>query len=105
MAAAAPPCCPPTAWPALSPPADYIPTGTESKLDDLPIYTVGTPGTKAIIVLPEVFGWGGRLKGICDTLAVEGYFVVMPDCHRGTTAAGQADFGAWVNTYSWFVKH
>jgi dienelactone hydrolase len=62
---------------------------------------VGEPGAKAIIVLPEVFGWGGRLKGICDTLAAEGYFVVMPDCHRGTTAAGQEDFGAWCKGYSW----
>lgn len=48
-----------------------------------------------------MFGWAGRLKGICDTLAAEGYFVVMPDCHRGTTAAGKPDFGAWVNTFSW----
>ena len=50
--------------------------GTEDTLEDgpdepLPIYTVGTPGAKAIIVLPEVFGWSGRLKGICDTLANE----------------------------------
>ena len=94
-------CCPPTAWPALEPPSGYSPVGEEGLLEDLPIYTVGAPGPKAIIVMPEVFGWGGRLKGICDTLAAEGYFVVMPDCHRGTTAAGQPDFNAWMKGYSW----
>ena len=29
-----------------------------------------------------VYGWDGRLKGICDTLAEQGYSVVMPDFHR-----------------------
>ena len=69
-------CCPPTAWPALAPPEGYTPMGTEVTLDDLQVYTVGEPGPKAVLVFPEVFGWGGRLKGICDTLAGEGYFVV-----------------------------
>jgi dienelactone hydrolase len=101
MAAASGSCCPPTAWPALSAPEDYEPKGTEDKLDDLSIYVVGEPGAKAVIVLPEVFGWAGRMKGICDTLADEGFFVVMPDCHRGTTAADQPDFVAWVNQYNW----
>jgi hypothetical protein len=30
-------CCPPSAWPALAPPEDYTPKGTESKLEDLPV--------------------------------------------------------------------
>lgn len=93
-------CCPPGSWPAVLPPADYKPLGTEDKIDDLPIYTIGT-GEKAIIVLPEVFGWNGRLKGIADTLANEGFLVVMPDCHRGETAATQTDFGAWISKFSW----
>ena len=64
-------CCPPDSWPALQPPDDYTPKGEVLQLDDLPIYCVGEPGPKAIIVLPEVFGWSGRVKGISDTLAAE----------------------------------
>ena len=30
-------CCPPSAWPALAPPEDYTPKGTESTLEDLPV--------------------------------------------------------------------
>eukprot|EP00615_Pteridomonas_danica_P004793 CAMPEP_0114348878 /NCGR_PEP_ID=MMETSP0101-20121206/15076_1 /TAXON_ID=38822 ORGANISM="Pteridomonas danica, Strain PT" /NCGR_SAMPLE_ID=MMETSP0101 /ASSEMBLY_ACC=CAM_ASM_000211 /LENGTH=243 /DNA_ID=CAMNT_0001487099 /DNA_START=16 /DNA_END=747 /DNA_ORIENTATION=- len=94
-------CCPSTAWPAMSPPEDYTPKGTEEKLEDLSIYIVGEPGPKAVIVLPEVFGWSGRMKGICDTLASEGFYVIMPDCHRGTTASDQPDFVAWCIQYNW----
>jgi len=39
-------CCPPDAWPALKAPADYTGQGTVSALEDLSIYTVGTPGAK-----------------------------------------------------------
>lgn len=105
-AGAAPPCCPSGSWPALVAADEYTPVGTEAVLEEgpdepLPIYTVGKPGAKAVIVLPEVFGWSGRLKGICDTLANEGYLVVMPDCHRGDTAAGKADFAAWARETPW----
>lgn len=96
-------CCPPGSWPACKPPADYVPVGTEDKIDDLPIYTVGA-GEKAVIVLPEVFGFNGRLKGICDTLANEGYLVVMLDCMRGETADKQPDFMAWIANFTW-EKH
>mmetsp|Transcript_6018 Transcript_6018/g.17212 ORF Transcript_6018/g.17212 Transcript_6018/m.17212 type:complete len:286 (+) Transcript_6018:46-903(+) len=89
-------CCPSGSWPALRPPDDYQPRGTEDRIDDLPVYYVGTPGPKAVIVFPEVFGWAGRLKGICDTLADEGFFVVMPDCHRGDTAAGKSNTAQWI---------
>lgn len=69
------------------------------------VYVVEPPAregeTSAVIVLPEVFGWDGRLKGICDTLAGEGYFVVMPDCHRGTTKDSTDDFLEWVKSYGW----
>ena len=83
-------CCPAGSWPALLPAEGYVARGSVGAIGDLPIYTVGEPGPRAIVVLPEVFGWGGRLKGICDTLAAEGYFVIMPDCHRGTTASDQS---------------
>jgi len=66
----------------------------------LKIYTVGA-GEKAIIVLPEVFGWGGHLKAICDQFAKEGFLVVMPDCHRGESAATQSDFMAWIKKFTW----
>jgi len=79
-------CCPPDAWPYATAPTDYAPLGTTSSLPNgCPIYTSAptTNTTKAVIVLPEVFGWAGRLKGICDSLANEGFLAIMPDCHRG----------------------
>lgn len=93
---ASPSCCPEGSWPALKAPDDYTPQGVEEMIDDLPIYVVGTPGEKAILVTPEIFGWAGRLKGICDSLAAEGYFVVMLDCHRKDTADGKDDMLAWI---------
>ena len=36
------------------------------------------------------------MKGVCDTLAGEGYHVIMPDVHRGKTAEGEADLLGWV---------
>mmetsp|Transcript_16412 Transcript_16412/g.42396 ORF Transcript_16412/g.42396 Transcript_16412/m.42396 type:complete len:247 (-) Transcript_16412:190-930(-) len=98
-------CCPAGSWPALQAPEGYKAEGTETKLEDLPLYTVGDPASgKAVIVLPELFGWAGRLKGICDTLAAEGYYVIMPDCHRGDYAkigAEGFDFGAYLAAHTW----
>jgi dienelactone hydrolase len=50
-----------------------------------------------------VYGFQGRLKGICDSLAKEGYLVIMPDCHRGETAdvEGKADMFGWIAESSW----
>ena len=92
-------CCPPGSWPALKAPTDYMPTGNVSSLGDLPIYTSGSPGDRAILVWPEVFGWEGRLKNICDQLASEGYFVVMPDHMRGETMStgGQGFLKKWAD--------
>lgn len=79
-------------------PEDYTPQGAEDKLGDLPVYFVGDAAAAkgAVIVLPEVFGWQGRLKGICDTLAQNGYFAVLPDPHRGETAEGKEDLLGWL---------
>jgi len=64
-------------------PADYTPQGVVGELDNkLPVYEVGS-GSKAIVVIPEVFCWEGRLKGICDHFAAKGYYVIMPDIMRG----------------------
>ena len=89
-------CCPPGSWPALKDSEEYAAEGTESFLGDLKIYSVGNQSANAIIVMPEVWGWHGRLKGICDTLAKEtGFFVVMPDVMRGQQAPWDfSDFDA-----------
>uniref|UniRef100_A0A7S0T6C9 Dienelactone hydrolase domain-containing protein n=1 Tax=Erythrolobus madagascarensis TaxID=708628 RepID=A0A7S0T6C9_9RHOD len=98
-------CCPATAWPALQAPADYNPRGESITLgSDLPAYTMSPPaGVSAtgggVIVLPEVFGFSGRLRGICDTLADEGFHVIMLDCHRGSTVADGPDIKTWVGKY------
>jgi dienelactone hydrolase len=105
-------CCPPNSWPALAAPTDYIPKGTEKELDNkLPVYEVGglTAGKSCIIVLPEVFCWEGRLKGICDHFAEQGYYVIMPDIMRGDSISNHSDeakdaylkkWGTWSNSES-----
>jgi len=74
--------CPPGSEPQLA--ATYKPRGSESKLDDLPIYSFGSSTTAAIIVFYDIFGFdAGRIRLICDQLADAGFFVVMPDFFRG----------------------
>lgn len=81
-------CCPDGSWPATQAPTSYSPKGLEILLENsLPVYVVGESSKKAIIVFPEVFSWEGRLKGICDSFADKGYFVIMPDIMRGDTMA------------------
>ena len=97
-------CCPSGSLPYATSPTDYEPKGEIIKLglNDLPLYVVGPAEAEAsVIVLPEVFGWSGRLKGICDSFAKEGYYVVLPDCHRGDTANGKPDIAGWVARTPW----
>ena len=91
MESTLPTCCPASSWPALLAPKDYKPVGEVLPVGELEAYCVGKPGPRAVVVIQEIYGWDGRLKGICDTLAEQGYFVVMPDFHRGKTAHGMSD--------------
>ena len=57
------------------------------------------------MVLQEIWGWShgptaGRLRSICDMLGAEGYHVVLPDCHRGDSAAGKEDKVGWIRSVS-----
>lgn len=92
-------CCPPGSWPACQSPDDYAAKGTEDKIGGIDVYYSGTPGDKAVLILPDIFGWvqnKGRFKGIADTLANEGYFVLLSDPFYGDTAAGKDDIMAWI---------
>mmetsp|Transcript_20637 Transcript_20637/g.23356 ORF Transcript_20637/g.23356 Transcript_20637/m.23356 type:complete len:255 (-) Transcript_20637:71-835(-) len=74
-------CCPIGSEPALA--SDYQAKGAESILGDLPIYTIGE-GKSAVIVSYDVYGFnGGRVRLICDQLAEQGYYVILPDFYRG----------------------
>jgi dienelactone hydrolase len=74
-----------------------------SNLDDLPIYIVGNPDSrKAVIVSYDIYGFeglnhlfaysyriwcenpylGGRIRNICDEIAMAGFFVILPDFLR-----------------------
>lgn len=94
-------CCPPGSWPACKKPDDYQPKGTTDKIGDLPVYHVGQ-GDKAVLVLPDIFGWSsnqGRLCGIADTLADQGFQVLLSDPFYGDTAAGKPDVMGWIMTH------
>ena len=104
-----PSCCPPESWPYLAPEASYEAKGELMNLDvaggasPLPCYVSkpSTPSTRGIIVLPEIFGWAGRLKGITDSLADAGYHAVLPDMFRGDTANGKPDMVGWIAQTTW----
>eukprot|EP00927_Polykrikos_kofoidii_P048565 TRINITY_DN42829_c0_g1_i1.p1 TRINITY_DN42829_c0_g1~~TRINITY_DN42829_c0_g1_i1.p1 ORF type:complete len:771 (-),score=170.84 TRINITY_DN42829_c0_g1_i1:732-2990(-) len=94
-------CCPSGSWPACTPPEGYKPKGEEQKLGDLPVYLVGS-GQKGIVLLPDIFPWSGmkgRFPGIADTLAAEGYCVLLADPFRGDSAEGKADFMPWIKSF------
>jgi len=74
-------CCPADSAAALS--TTYQPKGVEIDLDGLKCYTNGKGG-KSIIVFYDIFGYnGGRTKQICDQIADEGYYVILPDIYDG----------------------
>ncbi|CAJ1350743.1 unnamed protein product [Effrenium voratum] len=93
-------CCPQASWPALKTPADFSPSGTEVQVGRLRVYQAGAAGPTAVVVIQEIYGWEGRLKGICDTLAAEGHMVVMPDLHHGETAHHKSD----AEKLTWLAK-
>lgn len=72
-------CCPPGSIPYLEP--DYAVCGEKSVTTDgqVEFYGIGTNVHKAIVIFNEPFGWNsGRVRVLADTLALEGYFVVVP---------------------------
>ena len=80
------PCCPAGSLPYLS--SSYEPTGTIETVSipgggTLELYCPPAPAGdcsgKAILALPDVWGWnGGRMRAIADSLAKEGYAVAVP---------------------------
>jgi carboxymethylenebutenolidase len=52
-----------------------------------PGYLAAPPGDRgpAVIVLQEWWGLEGHIRGVCDRLAGEGFFVLAPDLFRGET--------------------
>ena len=71
-------CCPPGSLPALQEDTARTLSGTvENKL-----YYSAPPAasTKGIVVIYDVFGFsGGRIKSVCDQIALAGFHVAMPD--------------------------
>mmetsp|Transcript_59090 Transcript_59090/g.67283 ORF Transcript_59090/g.67283 Transcript_59090/m.67283 type:complete len:256 (+) Transcript_59090:44-811(+) len=98
-------CCPKGSEPALA--ANYKALGTVSKIEDLPIYTVGEGKKSAIVLNYDIYGFdGGRTKLICDQLAAEGHFVILPDYYRGESFPVDAEVNVenltpFVHTYPW----
>lgn len=97
-------CCPPGSWPALAEPEAYAAKGAEDKVDDVPVYISGTPGEKAVMILPDIFGWStnkGRFKGIADTFAEAGFYALLVDPFKGDSAVGKEDIMGWIKSYPW----
>mmetsp|Transcript_12177 Transcript_12177/g.16486 ORF Transcript_12177/g.16486 Transcript_12177/m.16486 type:complete len:245 (-) Transcript_12177:102-836(-) len=97
-------CCPPGSWPALVESETYKGKGAEDKVDDVPVYISGEPGEKAVMILPDIFGWAtnkGRFFGIADTLAEAGYYVLLTDPFKGDSAVGKSDVMGWITSFPW----
>lgn len=101
-------CCP-SGTPAFRhPPQDFSPRGTAESIDGMDIYVVGPqegPLSGALVMIPEVFGIdSGRLKLVADTMADNGFFVVLSDLMRGRGISGPFDwstFGTWVTQFKY----
>ena len=79
-------CCPPGSLPALAEDTTREVSGTVSEVGGLTIYYVAPPAPidRGILVIYDVHGFsGGRIKGVCDTLAAAGFHVAMPDVYKG----------------------
>ena len=83
-------CCPPGSHPALvlDKSREKLNGKVQTLESGLVVYTVPPGGEgaasckKAVIVVYDVHGFsGGRIKGVCDTIAAAGYHVVMPDVY------------------------
>eukprot|EP01129_Flabellula_baltica_P009684 TRINITY_DN3996_c0_g2_i1.p1 TRINITY_DN3996_c0_g2~~TRINITY_DN3996_c0_g2_i1.p1 ORF type:complete len:249 (-),score=58.29 TRINITY_DN3996_c0_g2_i1:25-771(-) len=87
--------CPPDSWPSLQ--TNYDAQGTIHEIDGLQIYTSGDASSgKGIIMMTDVWGWeSGRHKAVADHLAMEGYFVVLPDLFRGVELQGLSEIVEW----------
>eukprot|EP00349_Pseudokeronopsis_sp_Brazil_P000440 CAMPEP_0202964104 /NCGR_PEP_ID=MMETSP1396-20130829/8179_1 /ASSEMBLY_ACC=CAM_ASM_000872 /TAXON_ID= /ORGANISM="Pseudokeronopsis sp., Strain Brazil" /LENGTH=258 /DNA_ID=CAMNT_0049685941 /DNA_START=38 /DNA_END=814 /DNA_ORIENTATION=+ len=92
-------CCPPNAEKYLAPDYNFVGSIIESEGVELYV-SGGTEGKKAIVLVPDIYGWnGGRTRNIADFLAGEGYYVVVPKLlcppiDGGTDGDG---FAAWVD--------
>jgi len=84
-------CCPDRSWGALDQLYEngklYVPKGKVETKKDMDIYITGIENCKngkCIIWNYDIFGFnGGRSKIWCDSLASEGFLVIMPDYYRG----------------------
>lgn len=96
------PCCPKNSEPALQ--TTYQAQGKDIMVGDLPVYTIGQ-GCKAIIMIYDIFGThGGRTRAICDSLALQGYTVYLPDLFRGNAWSANKpldiEFISWLKGFS-----
>merc|ERR1712194_735866 len=83
----------------------YKPKGEELKFGAMAAYLVGE-GENGILMLPDIFPWStmkGRLMGIADSFADEGYKVLLIDPFRGESAEGLEgnDMYGWIGKYKW----
>lgn len=82
-------CCPADSWPALTvaDPGQREGQNVDIGGDMKNAYVVGNAakcGGRGIILIHDVWGVdSGRLKGIADQFAKQGYFCVLPDLYRG----------------------
>jgi len=72
-------CCPPNAEKYLAPTYDAV-GSTHTLKNGHEFYHSGSASsTKAVLLIPDVFGWnGGRIRKIADFFAEAGYYAVVP---------------------------
>jgi len=95
-------CCPDGSIPALVEDTSRALSGTVSDK----MYYVAPPAetTAGVLVIYDVFGFaGGRIKSVCDAIALAGFHVAMPDVYDGTDIAKEGGLGdekamAWLKT-------
>ncbi|TPX30530.1 hypothetical protein SmJEL517_g05914 [Synchytrium microbalum] len=80
----------------------YEPVGTVSAIDGMQCYSVGH-SSRVIIAAYDIFGFNiKQTRQALDTLANQGFKVIMPDFFRGATWDHGADFSQLM---PWIQKH
>jgi len=94
--------------------SDYKPIGTKRTISEVEVYTVGDPTSNvALICAYDIIGLHNNNYQICDKIAQQGFYVILPDFFRGEVINMEnfkedksklVEFGfvkhSWINTRS-----
>jgi len=99
-------CCPSDSYPRRDP-GPHTPKGQFKVVDGVEMYITGsTKNNAGILINPEIYGIRcGDLIELADWLGDKGFYVILPDVHKGDFFAApppdREKFVAWLHKHKW----